>query len=36
MNNISKRIGKKDAMQIGTGQPVYVEDITPSDCLIIK
>ena len=36
MNNISKRIRKKDAMQLVTGQPVYVEDITPSDCLIIK
>lgn len=23
-------------MQLVTGQPVYVEDITPSDCLIIK
>ena len=36
MNNISKRIRKKDAMQLVTGQPVYVEDITPSDCLIVK
>lgn len=36
MNNISKGIRKKDAMQLVTGQPVYVEDITPSDCLIIK
>ena len=36
MNNKSKRNRKKDAMQLVTGQPVYVEDITPSDCLIIK
>lgn len=40
MNNdfkvISKPIRKKDAMQLVTGQPVYVDDVTPDDCLIVK
>lgn len=33
---ISKPIRKKDAMQLVTGQPVYVDDITPDDCLVVK
>ena len=33
---ITKPIRKKDAMQLLTGQPVYVDDITPSDCLVVK
>lgn len=33
---ISKRVRKKDAMQLVTGQPVYVDDITPGDCLVVK
>ena len=33
---VTKRIRKKDAMQLVTGQPVYVDDITPSDCLVVK
>ena len=27
---------KKDAMQLVTGQPVYVDDVTPRDCLCVK
>lgn len=33
---VTKRIRKKDAMQLVTGQPVYVDDVTPSDCLVVK
>ena len=33
---ITKPIRKKDAMQLLTGQAVYVDDITPSDCLVVK
>ena len=32
--NQSKR--KKDAMQLVTGQPVYMDDVIPQDCLIVK
>ena len=27
---------KKDAMQLVTGQPVYMDDVIPQDCLIVK
>lgn len=33
---ISKPVRKKDAMQLLTGKPVYVDDITPQDCLVVK
>lgn len=33
---VSKGIRKKDAMQLVTGQPVYMDDMVPEDCLIIK
>ncbi len=33
---VGKGIRKKDAMQLVTGQPVYMDDIIPQDCLIIK
>lgn len=33
---VTKRIRKKDAMQLVTGQPVYVDDVTPQDCLVVK
>ncbi len=40
MNNkfetVGKPIRKKDAMQLLLGKPVYVDDITPNDCLIVK
>ncbi len=34
--NINKPVVKKDAMQLLLGKPVYVEDIAPSDCLVVK
>ncbi len=33
---INKAIRKKDAMELVCGKPVYVDDITPSDCLVVK
>jgi CO/xanthine dehydrogenase Mo-binding subunit len=33
---ITKPVRKKDAMQLVTGKPVYVDDITPQDCLVVK
>lgn len=33
---ITKPIRKKDAMQLLTGQPVYTDDVTPQDCLVVK
>ena len=33
---VSKGIRKKDAMQLVTGQPVYMDDVIPKDCLIVK
>ncbi len=33
---VGKPIRKKDAMQLVTGQPVYLEDLVPLDCLIVK
>lgn len=33
---VNKPIRKKDAMNLLLGKPVYVEDITPTDCLIVK
>jgi CO/xanthine dehydrogenase Mo-binding subunit len=33
---INKPIRKKDAMMLLCGKPVYMDDITPSDCLIVK
>lgn len=33
---ISKPIRKKDAMSLLCGKPVYMDDIVPSDCLIVK
>ena len=33
---VSKPIRKKDAMQLLTGQPVYVDDVTPQDCLVVE
>ena len=34
--HIGTRIVKKDAMQLLMGKPVYVDDITPADCLVVK
>ena len=36
MKTINKPFRKKDAMQLVTGQPVYMDDIIPQDCLIVK
>lgn len=36
MKYVNKPVRKKDAMQLVTGQPVYMDDITPKDCLIVK
>lgn len=33
---VNKPIRKKDAMSLVTGKPVYLDDITPSNCLIVK
>ncbi len=34
--SVNKPLRKKDAMQLVTGQPVYTDDITPHDCLLVK
>ena len=36
MREVGKRERKKDAMALVTGQPVYVDDLAPKDCLVIK
>ena len=33
---INKSVRKKDAMQLLTGKPVYTDDVTPNDALIVK
>ena len=32
MSTINKPFRKKDAMQLVTGQPVYMDDVIPQDC----
>ena len=36
MKNVNQSMRKKDAMQLVTGQPVYMDDVIPQDCLIVK
>lgn len=36
MQTVNKPVRKKDAMQLVTGQPVYMDDIAPKECLIVK
>ena len=36
MKTVSKAYRKKDAMQLVTGQPVYMDDLVPANCLIVK
>ena len=36
MSTINKPFRKKDAMQLVTGQPVYMDGVIPQDCLIVK
>lgn len=33
---VNQSIRKKDAMQLLTGQPVYVDDVVPDDALVVK
>ena len=33
---INKPVRKKDAMALLSGKPVYLDDVVPSDCLIVK
>ncbi|MDO4486822.1 MAG: molybdopterin-dependent oxidoreductase [Bacillota bacterium] len=33
---VGKGIRKKDSMQLLLGKPVYLDDITPSECLVVK
>ena len=33
---VNKPLRKKDALQLVTGQPVYTDDLAPSDCLTVK
>ena len=36
MKNVNQGIRKKDAMALLTGKPVYMDDLAPRDCLIVK
>lgn len=36
MKIVNQPLRKKDALQLVTGQPVYMDDIAPKDCLIVK
>ena len=36
MKTVSKAYRKKDAMQLVTGQPIYMDDLVPANCLIVK
>lgn len=36
MKIVNQPLRKKDAMQLITGQPVYMDDIAPVNCLVVK
>ena len=36
MKTVNQSMRKKDAMQLVTGQPAYMDDVIPQDCLIVK
>ena len=36
MKAVNQPIRKKDAMALVTGKPVYMDDLVPKDCLIVK
>lgn len=36
LNYVNRPVRKKDAMSLVTGQPVYMDDIVGSNCLIVK
>ena len=33
---VGRPVRKKDAMRLLLGKPAYLEDVTPSDCLVVK
>ena len=36
MRTVNQPIRKKDAMSLVTGQPVFLDDVTGKDCLVVK
>lgn len=36
MQYVNQPVMKKDAMALVTGQPVFMDDVAPADCLIVK
>lgn len=36
MKSVNKGINKKDSLALVTGKPVYTDDITPDNCLVVK
>ena len=36
MKAVGQPIRKKDAMALVTGKPVFMDDLAPKDCLIVK
>ena len=34
--SINKSVRKKDSMQLLLGKPVYTDDVTPKDALVVK
>ena len=36
LKTVGRGVRKKDAMQLLLGKPAYVDDVTPSDCLVVK
>ena len=34
--SVNKSVRKKDAMQLLLGKPVYTDDVTPKDALVVK
>lgn len=36
MKIVNQPLRKKDAIQLVTGQPVYMDDIAPANCLVVK
>jgi len=36
LNSVGKAVRKKDSMQLLLGKPVYVDDVTPQDALVVK
>ena len=33
---VNAPVRKKDAMQLLLGKPVYLDDVTPKNCLVVK